>query len=210
MYRLNGKQRRRRREFVFEQLWADNHGAAEDPGLRTYYDELPRAPIRLIVCPLSKDVNQGGLLRLAEAMRIERIDFAPEYDGAYDLSADRGTRSRQPWRWMDVEPAIQEARSEGYTVVALTMSERAIPYQRAEWTFPLALVLGSELMGVSAEVEAMCDATVAIPHYGIVQSLNVAVATGIVLSRAHDAYVEAHPEFIPARARNRRLLGLEE
>lgn len=44
---------------------------SEDPGIREAIATLPRASIRLLVGHLNKEVNQGGLLRLAEAFRLE-------------------------------------------------------------------------------------------------------------------------------------------
>jgi len=188
--------------------WETAGHTASDPGLRDAYPDLLRAPIRLIVCPLAKDVNQGGLLRLAEAFRIEQVDFTQELDSAIDLSGERGTGGFQPWRWMPADDAADQARDEGYQVVALSLSSRAIPFDQMAWRFPLALVVGSELTGLPPEIEAKAEATVGIPLYGMVQSLNVATATGIVLQHAVSAYARARPEFTPARRASRELLGL--
>jgi tRNA G18 (ribose-2'-O)-methylase SpoU len=191
-----------------EDAWKSGGHTAEDPGLREAFDTLPRAPIRLLVGPLNKDINQGGLLRLAEAFRIERIDFNPERDGAIDMSGHRGTKQRFPWRWVDLGQAVTDAIADGYHPVALSISERAVPFDRFEWPFPLALVVGAELDGVPKEIEERCEATVAIPLYGLVQSLNVAVATGIVLQNVVSAYAESSQTFQPARRGSRKLLGL--
>jgi tRNA G18 (ribose-2'-O)-methylase SpoU len=188
--------------------WDGKGHIAEDPNLRGAIGRLPRAPIRLIVCPLTKDINQGGLLRLAESMRLERVEFTPEGDRAMDMAGHRGTQHRQPWQWLDADRAVEQAAAEGYVPIALSLSSRAQNYATFRWPFPMALVVGSELSGVPDEIEALCAATVAIPMYGLVTSHNVAVATGIVLSRAHAAYVESHPEFEPARNASRQLLGL--
>ena len=50
--------------------------------------------------------------------------------------------------------------------------------------YPLCLVVGNELTGVSAEALDACDGSVAIPMHGVKHSLNVAVATGVALYEA--------------------------
>lgn len=205
---VNARDRHRRMRQALEEAWAKARNTPEDPGLRDVYGDIPRAPIRLLVGPLNKDVNQGGLLRLAEAFRVERVDFHPERDGATDMAGSRGTGQIQPWRWCDQIAAIREAKAQGYRAVALTLSERAVPLDGFEFEFPLALVIGAELEGISPEAEAECEAAIAIPLYGMVQSLNVAVATGMALQHAISAYAHSHPDFTPVRRASRELLGL--
>ena len=180
-----------------------------DPGLREAYGEILRAPIRLIACPMSKAVNHGGLLRLAEAFRLERVDLAPEADGCIDGSGARGSRELQPHRWVTAERAVAEARAEGLRVYGVTLAPGARPLERVEWRFPLALVMGSEADGLSDEVLEGCDETIAIPLYGLVTSLNVASAAALVAHAALSAYVRGHPKFEPVRKESRALIGLE-
>lgn len=205
---LSWKQRQRRMAAALEEAWSRAGHTPEDPGLREAYEQIPRAPIRLIACPLRKDVNQGGLLRLGDAFRIEEVTFSPEPDGAVDRSGHRGTAATQPHRWISAETALEAARGDGYATVAVTLSERAVPLEGFEWRFPLAIVLGAEVDGVPPEVEAACEARVAIPLYGLVTSLNVATAAAIVLHAAVGAYARQNPAFQPVRQASRRLLGL--
>ncbi len=205
---ISWNERQRRMRAALENAWREAENAPEDPGLREAYAELPRAPIRLIACPLKKDVNQGGLLRLAEAFRIERIDFTPEEDGAVDFAGNRGTLSRQPFRWLRAEEAVESARRDEYRCYALTLSVSSQPIRQVRWSFPCALVLGQERLGIPKDIEQMCDESVAIPLYGLVTSLNVTTAAAIALHEAHAAYVAQNPEFVPARNASRELLGL--
>jgi len=52
---------------------------------------------------------------------------------------------------------------------------------KADFTSPIAIIMGSEEDGVSQEFLKMCDAKVKIPMYGKIASLNVSVATGVIL-----------------------------
>lgn len=191
-----------------DEAWTQGGKAPGDPGLREAYKEIPRAPIRLIVLPLGKAINHGGLTRVADAYRLERVDFEREGDGAIDFAGQRGTKGWQPWRWIPVEQAISEARSEGYAVAALTLSERSVDLDEAPWRFPLAIVIGEEKEGIPGEIEAECDFSVAIPLYGLVTSLNVVTATALAAHAAIAAYRQTDPEFQPVRNISRGLLGL--
>jgi tRNA G18 (ribose-2'-O)-methylase SpoU len=192
-----------------DDAWEQSGKAPDDPGLRESYAEIERAPVRIIVMPLKKAVNHGGMTRIADAYRIERVDLAPEADRAVDFTGQRGTKTWQPWRWVTPEVALAEARADGYAVAALTLSERAVDVAQAPWTFPLAILIGEESGGIPPELEAQCDFSVAIPLYGLVTSLNVVTATAIALEYALREYSRVRPEFQPVRRGSRRLVGME-
>jgi len=188
--------------------WEHGGKSADDPGLREVYDQIERAPIRLIVLPLGKAINHGGLTRVADAYRLERVDFQQEPDRAIDFAGQRGTKGWQPWRWVPAEQAMAEAREAGYALAALTLSERSVEIDAAPWVFPLAIVIGEEKSGIPDEIERQCDFSVAIPLYGLVTSLNVVTATALAVHSAVRAYSQTHPEFQPVRNISRGLLGL--
>lgn len=186
---------------VSESAWLEVEHAAGS--LREQIAEMPRMPIEVIACPLGKDVNHGGILRLAEAFRIQRVTFSHEEDGAEDFSGNRGATKWQPYRWLDVHEALDEL--DGYQKVALTLSDDAVDYEKFDYQFPLAFVVGSEMFGIPKDVAERCDACVAIPMYGLMGSLNVATATAIVLQHIARQYAEAH-DFEPIREESKRLL----
>ena len=88
--------------------------------------------------------------------------------------------------WPDAYAAIAHVRRYGATVVAVETSPDAVLYRGASVlrSRPLALVFGHEVVGLSAEVLALCDAAVSIPMHGAGRSLNVAVACGVVCYEA--------------------------
>jgi tRNA (guanosine-2'-O-)-methyltransferase len=205
MDKLSFRQRRRRHQQAALDVEASLKRIAEDPGLRERYRELPRAPIRLIVAPMGKFINQGGILRLAEAFRLERVDYAREADDYTDLSGGTGIWRWQPYRWISVHDAIDEARSQDYRIYALTLDSEAIPVSSVQWKFPCALVLGEEKEGLAQEIVERCDESIAIPLFGLVGSLNVASACAIAVHSAMNQYCQLH-DFEPARQVSRDLL----
>jgi TrmH family RNA methyltransferase len=68
----------------------------------------------------------------------------------------------------------------GYRVVG-TSDAAACSYRSIDYTSPLVLLLGSERQGLSAEQQAVCDEVVSIPMVGRSDSLNLAVAAGVLL-----------------------------
>jgi len=75
---------------------------------------------------------------------------------------------------------IKDLKSKGMKICALELTENSIPYSDlTKKDFPLCLVVGNEITGVSQQILDLCDCSIEIPQYGIKQSLNVAVAYGI-------------------------------
>ncbi|MEP0767341.1 MAG: hypothetical protein HRF45_12490 [Fimbriimonadia bacterium] len=199
--------KRRVEETIEHQLemWRASRNAPADPGLRDAYPDIPRLPIRLICPRLDKEINHGNLLRIAEAFRLEMVVFAPD-DRPWDLSGAMGATVWQPFERKPGAEAIAQAKTDGYRIYGLDLHERARNLHSVEWRFPAALVVGEELHGLADEHRSACDELVAIPLYGLMQSLNVAVATGICLDRMVETLARQDPQWRPVRAASRRLL----
>ena len=187
------------------EMWRTSREAAADPGLRDVYPDIPRLPIRLICPRLDKEINYGNLLRIAEAFRLELVVFAPD-DRPWDPSGAMGAVVWQPFERRTGFEAIAQAHADGYRVYGLDLHETARSLHKIEWKFPAALVVGEELHGLGDEHRAACDELVAIPLYGLMQSLNVAVATGICVQRMVETLAAQDPRWRPVRAASRRLL----
>jgi len=175
-----------------------------DPGLKDRFEAMPKLPVRLIVCPLGKAANQGGIIRLAECFRLERVDVDLGGEDMADFSGSAGSLNWVDVQWRSARESIEEARRLGYRIYALSLTDHAQDVANIQFEFPCALVLGSEGDGIPADVLAMCEVTLAIPLYGLCTSLNVSQAAAICVhemvrqSRGHE----------PAREGSRRLKGL--
>ncbi|MBI2622774.1 MAG: hypothetical protein HYW64_01630 [Candidatus Levybacteria bacterium] len=66
-------------------------------------------------------------------------------------------------------------------IIAIEQSIKSVQYDKADYRFPLALVVGNETAGVSKEVLEIADQIVELPMWGVNKSLNVMVSLGIVL-----------------------------
>jgi 23S rRNA (guanosine2251-2'-O)-methyltransferase len=84
---------------------------------------------------------------------------------------------------VNVAQAIEELKSAGVWTIALA-GDAAKRYDQVDYTLPTAFVVGAEGAGLRRLVRERCDWVVSIPMGGHVGSLNVSVATGIVLFEA--------------------------
>ena len=189
-----------------EAVWSDAE-ASLDPRIRDVYQDLKRAPIEIVACAMDKSINHGGILRAAEAFRIERVTFQQEPDFATDFSGHRGSLKWQPYRWRDPLEAVLEAKEAGRHIYGLSLEPDSVSIDSVEWQFPMVLVFGSEKWGIRPDVLSQCDTTIAIPMFGAMTSLNVAVAGAITMQKAVMAYHLANPDFVPIRGVSAALLG---
>ena len=135
---------------------------------------------------LHKPKNFSAMIRSCDAVGINEVHAIPGEDG---LSIHWNT-SQGAEKWMNVRShddfpsACGYLRQRGFQLVAAHLSDAARDYRDIDYTVPTALVVGTELFGVSEEAVAEADLQVMIPMRGMTQSLNVSVACAIVLYEA--------------------------
>jgi len=84
----------------------------------------------------------------------------------------------------DLPSAVDRVKAAGFTVLAAHLSETAVDYRAPDYTRPTALLVGSELVGVSDQAARLADGHVMVPMAGMVESLNVSVAAALILYEA--------------------------
>jgi TrmH family RNA methyltransferase len=131
--------------------------------------------------------NVGALLRAAEGAGAAGAVLTAGSADPFSWKALRGSMGsafRVPHVKMRSAAAVAEkARAAGRRLVG-TALRGATAYDAADLAVPLALFLGAEAAGLPPEVQAAMDEHVAIPMAGRVESLNVAVAAGVLLFEA--------------------------
>lgn len=150
-------------------------------------ETLDEPPFLLVLDGVTDPHNLGACLRVADAMGVHAV-IAPK-DKSAPLNA---TVSKVACGAAEVMPYIQvtnlartlrEMKDKGIWIVGTDMDGSSDLYH-FEQTGPLAWVLGAEGHGMRRLTREYCDALVSIPMYGTVESLNVSVATGIVLAES--------------------------
>lgn len=146
--------------------------------------EKGETPLFLILDRITDVRNMGAIARTAECAGVHGL-IIPEKGGA-PVSADAmkasaGALSSLPvHRSPNLKQTIEYLKDSGLRIVAASEKGSA-NYYDADLTGPLAIIMGSEEDGVSGEYLRRCDETLNIPMKGSIGSLNVSVASGIIL-----------------------------
>ena len=126
----------------------------------------------------------GAIFRTADAVGIDKIYLcgitpAPPHHKINKVSL--GAEKYIPFeKCGQTTHLIKKLKSQGYQVVALEQSIKSISYSKFKPKFPLVLVLGSEVKGLPSKILKLCHKIIEIPMHGKKESLNVAIACGIV------------------------------
>lgn len=131
--------------------------------------------------------NVGSIFRTADASGVSKIYLCgytptPVKDLAKIHKTALGAEQVVPWEhFPKAWRLVKKLKESSVTIVALELSARAVDYRKYKVSYPMALILGNEVDGLSPTVLRYCDAVVQLPMKGTKESLNVSVAAGIAL-----------------------------
>src|SRR5262249_39312041 len=139
-------------------------------------------------------VNVGAIVRTAEAAGATGIIATAKTADPFSPKALRGAMGsafRLPvWNGMTLSEALAWCRARKIQIICADTSA-ATAFSDVEWRKPSVLVVGRESTGLLPDELALADVSVSIPMKGSAESLNVAVATGVILFEA--VRQRAHP-----------------
>ncbi|MBI5304037.1 MAG: RNA methyltransferase [Chloroflexi bacterium] len=147
---------------------------------------LPAHPQFILILDAVRDPgNVGAILRSARAAGVDAIFFA---HGAADPYNDKVVRAAMgahfylPIRvraWTEIKEMMEMMPR-----IYLADARGEIVYTRADWSRPVALIVGGEAEGAGDDAKTIATARVAIPMHGGAESLNAAMATTVLLFQA--------------------------
>lgn len=149
--------------------------------------EAGKVPFVVLLDGVTDVRNFGAIARTCECAGADAVVIPSR--GSVSVNADAVKTSAGALHTLPVcrERSIQEAvrylHDSGFTVVAATEKSDK-NYTEADYTVPVALVMGAEDTGVSSAVLRYCDEMVAIPMRGTIGSLNVSVAAAVMMYEA--------------------------
>jgi len=152
-------------------------------------DEVVRTATRIVFAGALRDPsNLGSIVRSAAAFGWQAIIVGPSTPDAFSrrtLRTSMGAVLRLSVAVVEEDAAcLRRLRTEfGFAVYAAEATESATPFDQLPVPERLALVLGNEDEGVPSSILAECTAVAAIPMRNLVESLNVASASAILLQR---------------------------
>ena len=160
--------------------------------------DTPPMPCVVVLDRLRSAFNVGNVFRLAEATRVTQVITcgytATPPHGKLAKTA-RGCDELVPCTHaVDAESVLRNLREEGTTVYGVETVEGATSVWETTFKFPLAIVLGNEALGISAEALPLCDEFVELPCQGVKNSINVANCAAVVLYTALQQWCGDRPK----------------
>ncbi|NTU68011.1 MAG: 23S rRNA (guanosine(2251)-2'-O)-methyltransferase RlmB [Chlorobiaceae bacterium] len=145
------------------------------------------APMLVILDGLEDPHNIGAIVRTAEAVAADAVILidgkgCPVNATVHKASAGALSHMRV-CKVKSLVKSLDLLRERGFQVIAADMDAEK-NHTDIDWRRPTALVMGAEGSGLGSETRKRCDAVVRIPMAGCVESLNVSVATGVLLFEA--------------------------
>jgi 23S rRNA (guanosine2251-2'-O)-methyltransferase len=147
-------------------------------------DIVPAADLLVVLDGIEDPHNLGAVIRTAHAAGAGGVVIAERRAAGLTetvAKAAAGALEHIPVvRAVNINQALRLLRDRGYFVYGL--DERGtVAFDQVDWAQKSAIVMGSEGKGLHDLVKRNCDLLVRIPMAGAIGSLNVSVATGIVL-----------------------------
>jgi tRNA (guanosine-2'-O-)-methyltransferase len=133
--------------------------------------------------------NVSAILRSCDAVGVLQVHAVYSVETPPPGMFARQT-SASAAKWVDVvrhgsmSACVTELRGAGFQVLATALGKESRPLHSWDLTRSVALIVGNEMRGVSDEALAQADGLVEIPMVGMVQSLNVSVASAVCLYEA--------------------------
>ncbi|EKO3581848.1 tRNA (guanosine(18)-2'-O)-methyltransferase TrmH [Vibrio metschnikovii] len=151
-------------------------------------DVLKARQTDLTVCleEVHKPNNVSAVIRTADAVGLHQIHAVWPNEQMRTLShTSAGARN-----WVEVQThnstleAVSHLKETGMQILVTNLSEHAIDFRAIDYTKPTAIIFGSEKSGISPQALQLAHHDIVIPMVGMVQSLNVSVASALILYEA--------------------------
>ena len=147
---------------------------------------VKRNPIYILCDNIRSIYNVGSIFRTSDAALIEKLyltGYTPHPPRPEIEKVALGSTNSVPWEYFhNPVDAVSALKTKRVKIASLEIAENSRNYSDLNKNdFPLCLILGNELSGVSNELIELSDFSLEIPQYGFKHSMNVAVAYGIAV-----------------------------
>lgn len=127
--------------------------------------------------------NIGSIFRTADALGVAKIYLCGICGTPPNPKISKtalGAEKNIPWEYTkQTGRLIDKLKKQGIEVAALEQDKNSIDYAKYRPKFPIALIVGNEVKGISPKILKKCDKVIELPMVGKKESLNVSVAFGI-------------------------------
>ncbi len=160
------------------------------------YDRIATLPVSVVLESVRSLYNVGAFFRTLDAagaahLYLAGISAAPPHSKLSKTAL--GADDSVPWSRVDNVPALlRQLQAQDVTVAAVETTSHAVDLFEWRPRFPVCLVFGHEVEGLSRQRVEACDLAVRVPMLGSKSSLNVATAGGIVVYELLRQYRQLH------------------
>lgn len=131
--------------------------------------------------------NVSAIFRTCDAVGIPKVNLVYNFE-SFPRIGKKSSASAFKWvdkeKYKSIEECYAQLRKDGFKIFASSLSENSKNLYDLDLTQKVAIVVGNEHRGVSDESAKLADEVFLIPQFGMVQSLNVSVATAVILYEA--------------------------
>jgi 23S rRNA (guanosine2251-2'-O)-methyltransferase len=149
------------------------------------YEPIAVLPVIALLDNVRSLYNVGAFFRTADAAGLESLFLCGITGRPPHRSISKtalGAENNVRWECaVDARSVVERLRGERYEIAAVETSVRSVDLFDWEPAFPVCVIFGNEIDGISPEVSALADTYVRIPMLGVKHSLNVATAGGVVI-----------------------------
>lgn len=143
--------------------------------------------LRIVLENIHDPHNVSAIFRTCDAVGVTKVSLLYTVE-KFPKIGKKSSASAFKWvekeKFKDVEACYNNLRTEGFLILASSICSDAVSLFDLDLTQKTAIVLGNEHRGVSEEAVKLADKKFLIPMCGMVQSLNVSVASAVVLYEA--------------------------
>lgn len=143
--------------------------------------------LRIVLENIHDPHNVSAIFRTCDAVGVQKVSLI-YYIEKFPKIGKKSSGSAFKWvekdKYKDVKSCYDNLRSNGFSIYASTLDENAVSFYDLDMTKKVAIVMGNEHRGISEDGANLADKKFFIPMLGMVQSLNVSVATAVVLYEA--------------------------
>jgi tRNA (guanosine-2'-O-)-methyltransferase len=148
---------------------------------------LHRQPdLTVVMDNVNKAHNLAAIIRSCDGIGISEIHAVSYRQSIY--TEQNAAAGASKWitlnLYPDIETVYNKLSATGMQILVATNSEGCMDFRNVDYTLPTALVVGAEWDGISEEAIKGADHAIRVPMLGMVESLNVAVATAVILFEA--------------------------
>jgi tRNA G18 (ribose-2'-O)-methylase SpoU len=143
-----------------------------------------RLPFAVVLNNIRSLYNVGSIFRTSDGAGVEKIWICgitghPPNDRIAKTALD--AQDHVPWEYReDIFSLLEELKRKKYQIVMLEQTQGSCPFEDFRPEGPVCLVVGNEIEGVMQDILPYCDKAIEIEMAGVKNSLNVAVAFGII------------------------------